>query len=286
MNRYFKSIGRYGPSPFLVAQYGGIGEITQAFCRYGATFVDAFDGAYLGLPRLDRACAVHGGTYILGSQSKISDLQLHPTASQDGASHSITFSIPAHPIPITTDLLISGSPLEHPSIATAESTTSSRQANCIAILKAIPLSIKAAFAPTTSEPGDTDSLETTEMTQDVVLLIFPPGPAEAAPATAVRALLMGSGTGSCPADQCESISRAVCCRILITVLQSLSTFRPIWRTTLGIPRTCFFHTLHVFWTITQQSSCHSTRRPIVELPQYCLDQDSPEPTNQTSRPCL
>lgn len=33
MNRYFRSIGRYGPSPFLVAQYGGIGEITQAFCR-------------------------------------------------------------------------------------------------------------------------------------------------------------------------------------------------------------------------------------------------------------
>lgn len=227
MNRYFKSIGRYGPSPFLVAQYGGIGEITQAFCRYGATYVDPFDGAYLGLLRLDRACAVHGGTYILGSQSKISDLQLHPTASRDGASHPITFSIPAHPSPITTDLLISGSPLEHPSIATAESTTSSRQANCVAILKGIPPSIKAAFAPTSSESDDTDSLETTEMTQDVLLLIFPPGSGEAAPTTAVRALLMGSGTGSCPADQCESSSSAVRSGIFITVLQSPSTFRPI-----------------------------------------------------------
>lgn len=31
--RYLKSIGRYGSGAFLVAQYGGAGEIAQGFCR-------------------------------------------------------------------------------------------------------------------------------------------------------------------------------------------------------------------------------------------------------------
>lgn len=31
--RYLKSIGRYGTGAFLVAQYGGAGEIAQGFCR-------------------------------------------------------------------------------------------------------------------------------------------------------------------------------------------------------------------------------------------------------------
>jgi RAB protein geranylgeranyltransferase component A len=33
LNRYLRSVGRYGSSGFLVAQYGGAGEIAQAFCR-------------------------------------------------------------------------------------------------------------------------------------------------------------------------------------------------------------------------------------------------------------
>lgn len=31
--KYIRSIGRYGPSPFLVGQYGGAGEVAQGFCR-------------------------------------------------------------------------------------------------------------------------------------------------------------------------------------------------------------------------------------------------------------
>ncbi|KAG6890766.1 hypothetical protein C0992_012739 [Termitomyces sp. T32_za158] len=45
IRRYLRSIGRYGPSPFLVGHYGGTGEISQGFCR---------------------ASAVSGGVYILG----------------------------------------------------------------------------------------------------------------------------------------------------------------------------------------------------------------------------
>ncbi|KAF8075934.1 FAD/NAD-P-binding domain-containing protein [Lyophyllum atratum] len=45
IRRYLRSVGRYGPSPFLVGHYGGAGEIAQGFCR---------------------AAAVSGGVYILG----------------------------------------------------------------------------------------------------------------------------------------------------------------------------------------------------------------------------
>ncbi|CCU97829.1 unnamed protein product [Malassezia sympodialis ATCC 42132] len=43
--RTLRGYGRYGPSPFLVGQYGGAGELAQGFCR---------------------ASAVHGGVFILG----------------------------------------------------------------------------------------------------------------------------------------------------------------------------------------------------------------------------
>ncbi|KEP49440.1 GDP dissociation inhibitor [Rhizoctonia solani 123E] len=42
---YLRSVGRYGPSPFLIGHYGGSGELAQGFCR---------------------TCAVGGGTYVLG----------------------------------------------------------------------------------------------------------------------------------------------------------------------------------------------------------------------------
>ncbi|KZV87657.1 FAD/NAD(P)-binding domain-containing protein [Exidia glandulosa HHB12029] len=42
---FIRSTGRYGNSPFLVAHYGGLGEIAQGFCR---------------------TAAVHGAVYILG----------------------------------------------------------------------------------------------------------------------------------------------------------------------------------------------------------------------------
>lgn len=33
IRKYLKAVGRFGRSPFLLAQYGGIGEIIQGFCR-------------------------------------------------------------------------------------------------------------------------------------------------------------------------------------------------------------------------------------------------------------
>ncbi|BEJ01568.1 hypothetical protein CcaverHIS631_0602500 [Cutaneotrichosporon cavernicola] len=74
--RYFRSMGRYGPSPFLVGQYGGAGEVAQGFCR---------------------ACAVFGGTYILGSEGAPSDIVV---------DKGVSLRIGAHPTPISATHLV------------------------------------------------------------------------------------------------------------------------------------------------------------------------------------
>ncbi|KAI9026272.1 GDP dissociation inhibitor [Hyaloraphidium curvatum] len=60
--RYLKSLGRYGPTPFLCPAYGGGSEMAQGFSRL---------------------CAVHGGTYMLDQPVR------RLSAAPDGATHAI-----------------------------------------------------------------------------------------------------------------------------------------------------------------------------------------------------
>ncbi|CAE6491346.1 unnamed protein product [Rhizoctonia solani] len=64
---YLRSVGRYGPSPFLIGHYGGSGELAQGFCR---------------------TCAVGGGTYVLGR--KVLSLTRH--VGPDTTHRSLTTS--------------------------------------------------------------------------------------------------------------------------------------------------------------------------------------------------
>lgn len=233
---------------------------------------------------------MHGGTYILGPQSKITELQLQPQA-QDGASHPVSFRIPAHLEPITTDLLIRGSPLEHSSISKTERRPSSWQANCVAVLKGIPPSIKAAFESSSSaldDPEDSEGVDAVEMAHDVLLLIFPPGSGEATPTTAIRALIMGSGTGSCPSGECKLLPVKPRAYFLPSrTLQSSFTCRQIWRMSPQAPRTGFFLTSHAFWAITQQNFYRSTHRPRRRRPPSCPKVGNIiHQTLQASRPCM
>ncbi|KAG6835391.1 hypothetical protein H0H93_001916, partial [Arthromyces matolae] len=84
IRKYLRSVGRYGPLPFLVGQYGGTGEIAQGFCR---------------------AAAVCGGVYILGR--RITSIT-HPLAkstdestSSESESSSQRFSVTMDDIPDT-----------------------------------------------------------------------------------------------------------------------------------------------------------------------------------------
>ncbi|KAJ9109040.1 hypothetical protein QFC21_000366 [Naganishia friedmannii] len=188
MNRYFRSIGRYGPSPFLIAQYGGVGEITQAFCR---------------------ACAVYGGMYILGPQSKITNFTCTPEATQSNSKHAISIQIPAHHEPVTSKVLIDGTGTlsRHSSQAKQGDAKAALQNCCIAILSKLPSQIKLAITPQTDKRDDDSDSEnakeeqTEENTQDVFLMVFPPASIEGGSSQAVRALFTGSGTGSCPTGQ-------------------------------------------------------------------------------------
>ncbi|CAE6508948.1 unnamed protein product [Rhizoctonia solani] len=60
---YLRSVGRYGPSPFLIGHYGGSGELAQGFCR---------------------TCAVGGGTYVLGRKVVSVTRHVGPEAEEVG----------------------------------------------------------------------------------------------------------------------------------------------------------------------------------------------------------
>ncbi|KDN38907.1 hypothetical protein RSAG8_09188, partial [Rhizoctonia solani AG-8 WAC10335] len=60
---YLRSVGRYGPSPFLIGHYGGAGELAQGFCR---------------------TCAVGGGTYVLGRKAVSVTRHVGPEAEEVG----------------------------------------------------------------------------------------------------------------------------------------------------------------------------------------------------------
>lgn len=158
---------------------------------------------------------MHGGTYILGPQGRISDLQVTTTQEEGGAKNPISLRIPAHHEPVTSDLLIAGGPLDFTEPSNDSQYTGNAtgllQANCLAILQTLPTKMKAAFS---SEPGDREAAEDSDgenaddNVQDVMLMVFPPGSVEGGSTTAVRALLMGPGTGSCPPDQCKPLTVA------------------------------------------------------------------------------
>jgi hypothetical protein len=210
MNRYFRSIGRYGPSPFLIAQYGGVGEITQAFCRHVTCIRSAaFENTDL-LSRC-RACAVFGGMYILGPQSSISNFTCAP---QDDSKRCISLQIPAHHEPVTSDVLIDGTgTLSQHSTQTKESDAKAPcQVCCVAILSELPTQIQLGITPQRddeSDPENTEAEQIEENKQDVFLMVFPPASIEGGSSQAVRALFMGSGTGSCPTGQCKSVEDCI-----------------------------------------------------------------------------
>ena len=144
----------------------------------------------------NRACAVFGGTYVLGSDSILESIEL------DGES-GVTMKLPCHPRPITAKHLIT-SPGHLPSSLVPNGDTAStgtrRTAHCIAILPSRPeVLLKPAVIK--EESNEEDNEEAGE--DDTAVIVFPPTEDEAA---VVRALLMGEGTGSCPAGQCRLLS--------------------------------------------------------------------------------
>ena len=179
IRRYLRSAGRYGPSPFLVGHYGGIGEISQGFCR---------------------AAAVGGATYILGR-----DILSVQSSENNNAQWSLQIDDleerpKAH--------IIATSPDYHPSIGETSPSQgpSKRLARCIAVINQ-----PFVFSPPSSSAPPNEETETSEGndetatsgTIDTGLLIFPPGSVEGgSPDVAVTCLVSGEGTFAAPAGHC------------------------------------------------------------------------------------
>jgi hypothetical protein len=201
LRSYLRSAGRYGSSPFLVGHYGGLGEISQGFCRVSA---------------------VNGGVYILGR--KIEEITTPTSTSGD----KFVINLDDVPGPLTADVLIAAQdqlPLSlHPS--PAHDTHMSPIARCIAVIdNPIPFppllsseegqsEDEVESAPTTSASEDAGGQSTESSTQpessaeepfvDTSVVVFPPCSVTGGSSTNVaQAFTTGAGTLSAPQGKCE-----------------------------------------------------------------------------------
>lgn len=114
---------------------------------------------------------MYGGTYILGPEASPSDISV---------GEQVSLRIPGHPNPVTAGHLIT-SPDFLPRTEQASTVTT---AHMVALVTTQPAVLKRR----------TQDEETTE-DDDTAVVVFP---SDSAP---TRALIMGEGTGSCPAGQ-------------------------------------------------------------------------------------
>ncbi|KAK7696481.1 hypothetical protein QCA50_001138 [Cerrena zonata] len=174
IRRYLRSAGRYGPSPFLVGHYGGIGEIAQGFCR---------------------AAAVGGATYILGRD--ILSLQPPSAAKNPDALWSIQIDDfeeqpqPKAPIIVTK-------PDYSPPANEAPSPQGfvKKLARCIVVINH-----SISFSPTSTPATANEEILVqaeevpTSNIVDTGLLIFPPSSVDGGSAdAAVTCLISGEGS--------------------------------------------------------------------------------------------
>ncbi len=200
LRSYLRSTGRYGPSPFLVGHYGGLGELAQGFCR---------------------TSAVGGGTYILGrgvtsitppersSQPGNSDGQaLSPLASEplwriilEDFDQEVRCSVVVTPLDYVPSNLRS-SPLPSPG-----SPPGCTFARGVAI---VDKPIEFLPSALVNQPGEHSSDSTgdqgedeTDHIVDTALLVFPPDSVEGgSTTTSVNLLITGEASMSTPRGNC------------------------------------------------------------------------------------
>ncbi|VDB86781.1 unnamed protein product [Peniophora sp. CBMAI 1063] len=183
LRAYLRSSGRYGPSPFLVGHYGGLGEIAQGFCR---------------------AAAVAGAVYILGRSS------IDVERTEDGR---YSFKLNDIPDTLTADILLSAPDILPKNLETPPPRADGASLSEVeAVARAVlildgPLAFPSTSASSSSAAEETaDGVdaceEESEKTVDTVVVVFPPGalPGGSQDA-AVHAFITGQGTMSAPAGK-------------------------------------------------------------------------------------
>ncbi|KAF7776099.1 hypothetical protein Agabi119p4_4492 [Agaricus bisporus var. burnettii] len=200
IRRYLRSAGRYGPSPFLVGHYGGIGEITQGFCR---------------------AAAVNGAVYILGKKiisinaaetlnQSINEESPESDLSKNHPQYSVTLEdIPG---PLRTDVIIGTNPyvsnqfLSRRQYSPLSSDLKAAYkanpiARCIAIIES-PISMSFPSKVGEDDNEDSEQEENARNTNgkvDTAVLVLPQGSVSGGSSKfSAVALMTGEGTLSTP----------------------------------------------------------------------------------------
>jgi len=151
----------------------------------------------------DSACAVFGGTYVLGASSIPTSFQIQ--------EDSVELSLPCHPRPLTASRIIS-SPVHLPPAQRPRSDPTKSIARCIAVLHSLPTALKRSRPSDEATEPDGGENEEQAGDDDTAIVLFPPTEEGS---SVVRGLIMGEGTGSCPAGQCESTMASCRARLMI-----------------------------------------------------------------------
>ncbi|KAG6873997.1 hypothetical protein C0995_007953 [Termitomyces sp. Mi166 len=201
IRRYLRSIGRYGPSPFLVGHYGGTGEIAQGFCR---------------------ASAVSGGVYVLGRRiTSITHSSANPSNDEtpsggDERAYRYSLTLDDFPDTLTSHVIISSASHVSPHLSyltkrLGDSNPSNNLASLFSVARGIVIIDRGIiFPPTNISPPVEDEDEAssspdpaaplnTPAPLDAGVIIFPPSSVIGGSTnTAATVLVTGEGTMSSP----------------------------------------------------------------------------------------
>jgi hypothetical protein len=182
LHKYLHSIGRYGPSAFLVGHYGGIGDIAQGFCR---------------------AAAVHGATYILGR--KIESI----TQSEPGNTPNSRYTVCLvdFPEPLKCNLLISSPSYVPPELANdafhlPSSVFNQSSVDVIARCTVIIDKSISFGSRSKDDPSVSDEVAARTGVDTGVLVVPPSSVAGGSSTSAAIVFITGEGSMSAPSGKC------------------------------------------------------------------------------------
>ncbi|TFK43332.1 GDP dissociation inhibitor-domain-containing protein [Crucibulum laeve] len=266
LRRYMHSIGRYGPSPFLVGHYGGIGDIAQGFCR---------------------AAAVSGGVYILGRKI----LSVTPQDSSPSTDNSVhdtslpgyTITLDDFPEPLTCKIIISSTSNIHPDLISDSQPTGAMQdvdlnttsvARCIAI---IDKPISFAAVPSTDDAEDIESNdESTESSRrasgrdmDTAVLVFPPSSLPRGSRTSAATVLL-NGEGSLSAPKGKWILYIGLPVLSSTTVKPEDILRPYLDAVLTLAHDAEHPPKPLFTTFYMENPSRATQSPDVDSSSYLV----------------
>ncbi|KXN86331.1 Rab proteins geranylgeranyltransferase component A [Leucoagaricus sp. SymC.cos] len=191
IKRYLCSVGRYGSSPFLVGHYGGVGEISQGFCR---------------------TAAVNGAVYILGrhitSISTNTDRvqSENPTPQTDVATRPLRYSVVLEDIPEPLHANVILGPvayvppqIDSHSLRAVKPSSFQTAYSMKSVLRCVAIVEHPIELRTPSHNPKRKEVNITDKNLDTAVMVFPPGSLDNGSSdSSVVVLMTGEGTLSAP----------------------------------------------------------------------------------------